>query len=396
LHVLFLTSEYPPHVWGGLGRYSQEVVAALRRLATVDVLNVGSYYGRIIAAEGREDAFAVKEENGSTVVHVFAPSISRLFMERPMDLAAASRAACEAALPSALRVLNPPYDFVYAQDYYTAPFAVRLKLDGVGRRLACMSHLPLYAGFTYFDKPHADEVHQALEALGLRFADVVVVPSAFAKRVLEVVHAVNSERIVVIGEGVRMRSQRMDGDARRRMPARPLRILSVARLVQQKGLHFTAQVLRALRQRGLSFEFMIVGRGPLESRFRSLLYRAGVSDQTTLIGRMENDPLLELYATQDVFLSTSLYETFGLTVLEAMSRGCVPIAFRIPALGELIGEAGITVPVGDSDAAADAIEMVASHPQRRAALSAQAIGRAADFSWEHHASSLLRLMEARA
>jgi glycosyltransferase involved in cell wall biosynthesis len=396
MRILFLTSEYPPYVWGGLGRYSREAVSALRQLATVDVLNVGSYYGRIVAARERPPDFSVVEEGGSPVVHIFAPEISNLFMERPMDLAGASRAACQVALPAALGVLNPPYDFIYAQDYYTAPFAVRLILDGVGRRLACMSHLPLYAGFTYFDKPHADDVHQALEALSLRFADVVVVPSAFAKRVLAMVHAVDPERIVVVGEGVHMDGKRGNGTAPAEMTPRPFRILTVARLVEQKGLHFTAQVLRTLSQRGLLFEFRMVGRGPLESRFRHLLDRDGLLARATLTRRIEDTELLELYASTDVFLSTSLYETFGLTVLEAMSRGCVPIAFRIPALRELIHDAGLTVPVGDSTAAANAIEMVASRPAQRASLSARAIRRAADFSWERHASSLLRIMESRA
>jgi glycosyltransferase involved in cell wall biosynthesis len=396
VRILFLTSEYPPYVWGGLGRYSREAVSALRGLATVDVLNVPSYYGSVVAAGDVQAGVSVDDEDGRAVVHAYSPRTSELFTERPADLAAASRAACEAALPPALDALDPPYDFVYAQDYYTAPFAVRLILDGVGRRLACMSHLPLYAGFTYFDKPHADEVHQALEALCLRFADVIVAPSRFAKRVLTLIHAVDPDRIVVIGEGVRMHDQERNGAAGGAGDGQPVRILSVARMVEQKGLHFTVQVLGSLRERGVPFEFTIVGRGPLESGFRGLLDRERLLDRTTVTREIEHDALLDLYARADVFLSTSLYETFGLTVLEAMSRGCVPIAFRIPALRELIADAGITVPVGDADAAAGAIEWVAYAPGRLASLSALGMLRAADFSWERHADSLVRIMESRA
>lgn len=395
MRILFLTSEYPPYVWGGLGRYSREAVSALRGLATVDVLNVPSYFGSVVAAGEVQPGFSVTEEDGRPVVHAFSPRTSDLFTERPNDLAEASRAACEAALPKALGALDPPYDFIYAQDYYTAPFAVGLILDGVGRRLACMSHLPLYAGFTYFDKPHADEVHQVLEALCLRFADVVVAPSAFAKRVLTLIHAVDPDRIVVIGEGVRMQDQHANGTARGAKDGKPLRIVSVGRLVEQKGLHFTVQVLGSLRERGVSFEFTIVGRGPLESRFRGLLDRERLQDRTTLTREVDHDAVFDLYASAELFLSTSLYETFGLTVLEAMSRGCIPIAFRIPALRELIGDAGITVPVGDANAAADAIEAVANNPAQRASLSARGIHRAAQFSWERHADSLLRIMESR-
>ena len=390
--MLFLTSEYPPFAWGGLGRYSREAVRALRELATVDVLNVPSYYGSVVAAGEVPAGLSVAPENGGTVVHACSPRTSELFADRPADLAAAAAAACDETLPAALEALDPPYDFVYAQDYYTAPFAVRLLLDGAGRRLACMSHLPLYAGFTYFDKPHADEVHQALEALCLRFADVVVAPSRFAKRVLASTHAIDPDRIVVIGEGVRMnggQSKRAAADGER------LRILSVGRLVEQKGLHFTVQVLGLLRERGVPFAFTLVGRGPMEGRVQSLLNRQGLLGCATLIPEVEHDALLDLYARADVFLSTSLYETFGLTVLEAMSRGCVPVAFRLPALGELIGDAGITVPVGDAKAAAEATAALWDAPGLRASLAALGRLRAADFTWERHADSLLRIMELR-
>jgi glycosyltransferase involved in cell wall biosynthesis len=387
--MLFLTSEYPPFAWGGLGRYSREAVRALRELAVVDVLNVPSYYGSLVSAGEVPAGLSVGLEDGRTVAHAYSPRTSELFAGAPEGLAAAAAAACEEILPAALEALDPPYDVVYAQDYYTAPFAVRLLLDGAGRRLACMSHLPLYAGFTYFDKPHADEVHQALEALCLRFADVVVAPSRFAKRVLASTHAVDPDRIVVIGEGVRMHGGHGNGSI---PDGAPLRILGVARLVEQKGLHFTVGVLASLRRRGVPFTFTLVGRGPLESRVRGLLERNGLADRATLIREVDHDGLLDLYAGADVFLSTSLYETFGLTVLEAMSRGCVPVAFRLPALRELIGDAGITVPVGNVEASADAAAALADAPGLRARLAALGRRRASGFTWERHADALIRVL----
>jgi glycosyltransferase involved in cell wall biosynthesis len=391
--MLFLTSEYPPFAWGGLGRYSREAVRALREHAVVDVLNVPSYYGKVVAAGEVPNGLSVGLEGDGTVVHASSPRTSQLFAERPANLAAAAAAACDETLPAALQALHPPYDVVYAQDYYTAPFAVRLLLEGAGSRLACMSHLPLYAGFTYFDKPHADEVHQALEALCLRFADVVVAPSRFARRVLASTHAVDPGRIAVIGEGVRPQS----GQRNEASPdGAPLRILAVARLVEQKGLHFTVKVLASLRRRGVPFTFTLVGRGPLESRVRSLLARHGLDDRTRLVREVDHDALLDLYAETDVFLSTSLYETFGLTVLEAMSRGCVPVTFRLPALAELVGDAGISVPVGNVEAAADATAALADAPGLKASLAALGRLRAAEFTWDRHAAALLRALERAA
>ena len=62
----FLTSEYPPFAWGGLGRYSREAVLALLELATVDVLNVPSYYGSVVAAGEVPAGLSVAPEPGTT------------------------------------------------------------------------------------------------------------------------------------------------------------------------------------------------------------------------------------------------------------------------------------------------------------------------------------------
>lgn len=398
LRILFLTAEYPPYTWGGLGRYSGEAVKALRRIASVDVLNIPSYYRALVDPGSGSTATTkpvhhIHESDGGIVVHAFLDESLDLFRSQPTNLYTAVDDAFRRLSSAITPLLRPPYDIVYAQDYYTTPFAVRLHLNGTGRRLVVMCHLPVYAGFTYFDKPHSDEVHQALEAAGVRLADAVVVPSAFAKRILTMTHAVHPDRISVVGEGV-LPCPRRNVD--RASPPARLRVLSIGRIVEQKGWHCTADSLSALRRRGVDFTFSLIGRGPQEPRVLELLRSAGLDSVLVRIPHVDHETALSMYGSADIFLSTALYETFGLTVLEAMSRGCIPVTFEIPPLVELIDDAGITVPVGDTEAIARAIASVATDPRRRASLAERSQRRAELFTWDAHADALVNLMEALA
>jgi glycosyltransferase involved in cell wall biosynthesis len=386
-----MTAEYPPYVWGGLGRYSDEAVRALRHVARVDVLNIPSYYRTIVVGDTPE-VKSYREDKEGIVIHALLDESLDIFRAHPCNLLTAVDDAFSRLLGEAIPWLEPPYDFIYAQDYYTAPFAVRLHVTGIGRKLAVMCHLPVYAGFTYFEKPHSDEVHQALEATGVRLADVVIAPSEFAKRVLTATHAVHPDRITVIGEGVEINGARPRHvhSARR---AATMRILTVARLVEQKGLHYSVDALCALREMDVPFIFSLIGRGPREGEVRALLQDTGLSNSVEQVPQLDHEATLAIYGKADIFLSTALYETFGLTILEAMSRGCVPVAFEIPALTELIGDAGITVPVGDTDAVAACIASLAEDPGQLAALARRCQRRAELFTWEAHARALATLME---
>lgn len=385
-----MTAEYPPYVWGGLGRYSHEAVKAVRRFATVDVLNIPSYYRTMVVDESPASHLLREDEDG-LVIHALFDESLELFRTDPHDLRRAIDDVFRCLSREILPHLAPRYDVIFAQDYYTAPLAARLHLNGVGAKLAVMCHLPVYAGFTYFDKPHSDEVHQALEAAGVRLADVVIVPSAFAKRVLTMTHAVHPDRIHVIGEGV---ESVMPRDRQVKPPAngQVIRILSVARLVEQKGWHYTIDSLSALRRMGVPFTFSLVGCGPQENQVRDLFHAVDLDGVLQHIPRVDHREVLSMYAGAHIFLSTALYETFGLTVLEAMSGGCIPVTFEIPPLVELIGEAGITVPVGDTDAIARSIASLAINHARRARLARECQRRAARFTWDAHARALVALM----
>ena len=163
-------------------------------------------------------------------------------------------------------------------------------------------------------------------------------------------------------------------------------------MVEQKGLHFTVNVLRRLAEARVDYRCTLIGRVPYTSAILDLLYHARIADTVEYVPAMAHDAMLDAYLDADVLLTTSLYETFGLVVLEAMSRGCVPVTFRLPALAELVAGAGVMVPVGATDIMADAISSLAVDRERLARLSGLGVERARPFSWESHGASLRQLL----
>jgi alpha-1,3-mannosyltransferase len=113
--------------------------------------------------------------------------------------------------------------------------------------------------------------------------------------------------------------------------------------------------------------------------------RLGVLDRVTFHGRLHQNELEQLALECGVFVSASLYEGFGMSMIEAMSAGLVPVVQPNPSFEELIGSSpvGVTVDFADPPAAARAIraELAQLTLDRRRA----AVAFANRFSWRTHA-----------
>jgi glycosyltransferase involved in cell wall biosynthesis len=115
-----------------------------------------------------------------------------------------------------------------------------------------------------------------------------------------------------------------------------MRILFVGRLTKQKGVDVLCDLIKkADQQAGLrrNVEFMIVGSGPLSrlveevsKAYENVIYR----------GKIDSESLRQAYATSDLFVMPSRYETFGVVALEAQSSGLPVIATDISGPNEII------------------------------------------------------------
>jgi glycosyltransferase involved in cell wall biosynthesis len=121
--------------------------------------------------------------------------------------------------------------------------------------------------------------------------------------------------------------------------------------------------------------------------------RLGVADAVRFTGYVPVADLPALYGLAEIFVYPSLYEGFGLPVLEAMACGAPVITSNVSSLPEVAGEAGVLISPTDTEALAAAIRSLLDDSGRRAGLRAAGLARAASFSWERAARETLAVYE---
>jgi colanic acid/amylovoran biosynthesis glycosyltransferase len=156
-------------------------------------------------------------------------------------------------------------------------------------------------------------------------------------------------------------------DADGRAPG-PLRVLSVGRLVADKGQLLLVQAVAALRARGVDVTLTLVGDGPDRGALTDAVRRLGIGESVLLAGAVDQGRLPELYLSSDVFCMPSFAEGLPVVLMEAMAHGLPVIATRIAGVSELVqdGVNGAVVAAGRVDLIVDALARLAADPELRA------------------------------
>jgi glycosyltransferase involved in cell wall biosynthesis len=144
-------------------------------------------------------------------------------------------------------------------------------------------------------------------------------------------------------------------------------IAMVARMAPPKDHDL---LLRALSGVTAPFRLQLIGGGPDEDAVRAQLHRLGLTDKTELLGVRRDVP--ELLAGAQVCVLISRQEGFPLAILEGMRAGLPVIASDVGGVREAIthGRTGLLIARGDEAALRDALQLLLSEPDRRAAMGA--------------------------
>jgi glycosyltransferase involved in cell wall biosynthesis len=137
---------------------------------------------------------------------------------------------------------------------------------------------------------------------------------------------------------------------------------NVGRLAPQKGQRHLIEAMPLLLERVPRAHAVIAGGGDLEDFLRDLADAVGVSDRVHVLGPRRDVPAL--MQALDAFAMPSIWEGFGLVLLEAMAAARPIVASRVATIPEVVvdGETGLLVPAGDEVALADALTRLADDP----------------------------------
>lgn len=146
-----------------------------------------------------------------------------------------------------------------------------------------------------------------------------------------------------------------------------LRIGYAARLVrQQKRADLLVDLISSFEQKNFDYLFKIAGEGECVDIIAEYVARNHLQDKIQLLGRLPKSKMNEFWKTQDVFVNVSEYEGTSLSMLEAMSFGCVPVVTDVSGAREFIeeGENGYICDVGDIEGIAECVAELAENRDR--------------------------------
>lgn len=225
----------------------------------------------------------------------------------------------------------------------------------------------------------------------LRATHVVAV-SEWTRRDLMAAYGLPPERVTVIPEAAdpRFRLQPPEAVAAVRacygLPDRYL--LFVGTVEPRKNLSRLLTAFETIRAEGLSDGLVIVGkRGWLNSDFFDQLGRSPASDAVLLLGYVPDDALPAVYAGAQALVFPSLYEGFGLPILEGMACGTPVVASNASSIPEVGGDAAVYFDPMDTEAMVEALRRLLRDGDLQEEMRARAIAQAARFSWESAAAA---------
>lgn len=150
---------------------------------------------------------------------------------------------------------------------------------------------------------------------------------------------------------------------RRLDEAEPVKLTSIARLVEKKGIEYGIHAIARVRSRYPDIQYRIIGDGPLRPRIEQLIDELGLQDVVSLLGQREQREVISILEDTHIFLAPSVTASDGdqegipVVLMEALSMGIPVISTYHSGIPELVqdGLSGYLVPERDVDALSDRI-----------------------------------------
>ena len=346
---------------GGIGRYAINLTRALLAEAAARRPDL-----EFVVFTGPQTSRDVMEE--------FRGACEECFLD-----AKSSVVRSLALVPAALRRVG--VDVFHGMDHVGVPFVGRS-----GRYVATVHDVIALLLPETFTPRHRLVVRTAL-AMVRRRADLVIVPSRAVERDVVERLGLPADRVVVTPEGCEPRFRPTpcaEVLARYRLPSRY--VLAVGTLEPRKNLTTLLQAFARLRRGdGIdpALRLVLVGaRGWLDEPIYETVRSLGLDGMVHFAGFVDDDDLPAVYSGAALFVFASLYEGFGLPLLEAMACGVPVVTSNVSAMPEVAGDAAVLVDPRDADGLAGAIARLLRDDALRDRLRAAGLARARQFPWE--------------
>lgn len=275
-------------------------------------------------------------------------------------------------------------------------------LDGrTPRIVTCHDLIPLVLARHYLAPvPGARALQWARDFARYRLAQRVIAISDATRRDLIEHVGVAPERIDVVHSGVdheRFSATPSDGERERlvqRLGFDAPFLLCLGASDVRKNLPL---LVRAYAASGVAPDAKLLFAGPISERQRGrltqIIRETGLEARVQILGYIDDALLVALYRHCLAYVFPSSYEGFGLPILEAMACGAPTLTSTLSSLGEVAGDAALTLPALDQDLLAAGIARIVSDQALRVSLRERGLEHVKAFTWQRCAAQTLLCYE---
>lgn len=371
--IAYLTSEYPAPSHTFIRR---EIAALRARGAEIHTFSVRApHHGTRFSAHDeaeRAGTFYILSDKREAVLEAL-----REIAKRPLRSLRTLALAYRHRVPG-VRSL------VYSAIYFTEALCLARALEAKGAQhlhnhfanpsaivgLLASKHLGLGFSFTVHGVSEFDGDAGALLPAKVAEADFVVCITSYTRsQIMRFVPPEEWQKLILSRCGVDVDSipERVpEPDARKRL-------ISVARLAPEKGVHGALDAFALIRERGVDAELHLIGDGPLRNSLIARCRELGIQDDVIFHGQLSDVEVFHELKQADVFFLASLMEGLPIVLMEALAAGVPVVAPTIAGIPELItdGETGLLYPASDSEALAEQLTRLVNDPGLGARLAAR-------------------------
>jgi glycosyltransferase involved in cell wall biosynthesis len=256
-----------------------------------------------------------------------------------------------------------------------------------------------YEHYPHFFPTHQSAWLKVLVRESAKRADHIITVSNYSKTDLIRTYGIREEKITVTYEGAGAEFVPLDRERAKEALARNYGIngefiLYVGRLQARKNLMRLVNAYARIRKAG--FVQKLVLAGPQDSLFQPVLSRVrelNLENDILMPGYIPSADVPSFYNAAEIFAYPSIYEGFGLPVMEAMACGTAVVTSRGSSLEEVAGDAAVLVNPLDELSIAQALKQVLAQPDLRKQLGEAGLRRSRLFSFENAARQTVGVYE---
>ncbi|MBN2168228.1 MAG: glycosyltransferase family 4 protein [Actinobacteria bacterium] len=387
MQALILSWEYPPRIIGGLGRHVYHLATSLAdegikvHVVTKDHPDTPSY-------------------EFSQGVHIYR--VSDYPPQIPQeDWVPWTLQLNIALLERSISLMNDlgSVDVIHAHDWlvahaasglkhaYQAPLVATIHATEYGRH---QGHLP---------GPMNRLIHQIEWWLTFESVRTICCSQYMADQV-EKIFELPNDKIDIIPNGIDTSSFKhevnIDLHKRKYVPPGDKLVFFVGRLVYEKGIQTVIEAMPVILKKVPNVTFVVAGTGPHMNQLHAMTHELGLDKKVKFTGYIDNDTLSAFYRYADLTVVPSLYEPFGMVVLESMAMDTPTIVADTGGLSEIVihEETGLKFRAGDPKSLAEAMLRVLTDEKLARRITTDARRYMGDrYSWKTIADRTIEVYE---